>query len=167
MLTKFVRDDFSSYEDFRSNFHIKVPANFNFGFDVADSIAAAEPKKTAMVWCNDRGEHASFTFDQMKRESNRTANFLVSLGIKKGDAVMLILKRRYEFWFFLLALHKIGAICIPATHLLKAKDIIYRNNAADIKMIVSVCEPEIMGQVDASVHESRTLERRISVGGGR
>ena len=167
MLTKFAKDNFSSYEDFRTNFRIKVPANFNFAFDVADAIAASDPQKTAMVWCNDKGDDARFTFGDMKKESDRTANFLASLGIKKGDAVMLILKRRYEFWFFLLALHKIGAIAIPATHLLKAKDIIYRNNAADIKMIVSVNDPEIMGQIDSAVHESRTLECRVSVGGGR
>ena len=167
MLTKFAKDSFSSYEDFRKNFRIKVPANFNFAFDIADAIAAEKPQKTAMVWCNDRGEGARFTFADMKRESNKTANFLAARGIKKGDAVMLILKRRYEFWFFLLALHKIGAICIPATHLLKTKDIIYRNEAASVKMIVSVCEPEIMGQVDAAAQDSRTLENRVSVGGPR
>ena len=97
-----------------------MPDNFNFGHDIVGEYGRTKPDKRALVWCNDKGDGARFTFADMKRESDRTANFLVSLGIKKGDAVMLILKRRYEFWFFLLALHKIGAIAIPATHLLKA-----------------------------------------------
>jgi acetyl-CoA synthetase len=165
MRTKFARENYSSYDDFSKNCRIKTPESFNFAYDVADTIAAETPAKTAMVWCDDRGASATFSFDQMKKNSARTANFLVSLGIKKGDAVMLILKRRYEFWFFLLALHKIGAIAIPATHLLKAKDIIYRNNAASIKMIVSVNEPAVLEQVDAALADSKTLERRVTVGG--
>jgi acetyl-CoA synthetase len=167
MLKKFVKEHYSSYEDFLENFRIRIPEQFNFAYDVADAIASEKPEKTAMVWCDDKGAEASFTFAQIKEHSDRTANFLVSLGIKKGDPVMLVLKRRYEFWFFLLALHKIGAVAIPATHLLKAKDIIYRNNAADIKMIVCVNEAEVQSQVDASVKESRTLEHRVSVGGSR
>lgn len=165
MLTKFAKEHYVSYEDFLKNCRIKVPAQFNFAFDVADAIARETPGKTALVWCDEKGAEASFTFAGLKEHSDRTANFLASLGIGKGDAVMLILKRRYEFWFFLLALHKLGAIAIPATHLLKAKDIIYRNGAASIKMIVSVNEPELLDQVDASVSGSRTLEHRVTVGG--
>jgi acetyl-CoA synthetase len=165
MLTKFVHTSYSSYEDFSENCRIKVPENFNFAYDVADAIAEKEPDKMAMVWCDDKGAHAKFTFGEMKKLSDRTANFLVSLGIGKGDPVMLILKRRYEYWFFLLALHKIGAIAIPATHLLKAKDIIYRNNAAGIKMIVSINDPAVLEQIDTSVPESRTLAHRVTVGG--
>ena len=165
MLTKFAKEHYVSYEDFLNTCRIKIPDSFNFSFDVADAIALSAPKKPAMVWCDEKGASASFSFADMKERSDRTANFLVSHGIKKGDAVMLILKRRYEFWFFLLALHKIGAIAIPATHLLKAKDIIYRNNAASIKMIVSVNEPDILEQVDASLQGSHTLERRVIVGG--
>ena len=92
-----------------------------------------------MVWCDDNGNEATFTFGQMKYYSDKAANFFRSAGIRKGDPVMLILKRHYEFWFCTLALNKIGAITIPATHLLSTKDIIYRNNAADIKMIVCYC----------------------------
>ncbi len=167
MLKRFARHTYSSYEDFRDNFRVRIPDHFNFAFDVADAIAAAAPGATALLWCDDKGREATFTFALMKEKSDRTANFLASLGIKKGDAVMLILKRRYEFWFFLLALHKLGAIAIPATHLLKTKDIIYRNNAARVKMIVCVNEPDVQAQVDASVNESRTLEHRVSVGGPR
>ena len=94
------------------------------------------PEKVAMVWCDDKGSEHIFTFGEMKVNSDKAANFFLSAGIRKGDMVMLILKRRYEFWFAILGLHKIGAIAIPATHLLSEKDIVYRNNAADIKMIV-------------------------------
>jgi acetyl-CoA synthetase len=101
----------------------------------------------------------------LKKQSNKTANYFKNLGIKKGDKVMLVLKRRFEFWFCILALHKIGAITIPATHLLSKKDIIYRNNAADIKMIVSVGEDEVMNHIDEAVIDSPTLKLRVNVGG--
>ena len=110
------------------------------------SIAAAEPGRTALVWCDENGAEATFTFGQMAELSNRAATFFLSLGIGRGDPVMLILKRRYEYWFCLLALHKIGAIAIPATHLLTKKDIVYRNNAASVKAIVSVERAEGPGQ---------------------
>ena len=144
MLEKYLsRVEFNSYEDFREGFEIKVPENFNFAYDVVDEWARIAPEKTALVWCNEQGEKASFTFAQLKLYSDKTANFFRGLGIGKGDPVMLILKRRYEFWFCLLALHKLGAVAIPATHLLTTKDIVYRNNAADIKAIVAVADEKI------------------------
>ncbi|HHW30141.1 MAG TPA: AMP-binding protein [Clostridiaceae bacterium] len=161
------REDFKSYEDFVSNFKIIVPENFNFAYDVVDEYAALEPNKKAIVWCDDKGDEATFTFGQIKYYSDKAANFFKSAGIKKGDAVMLILKRRYEFWFCILALHKIGAICIPATHLLTAKDIIYRCNAASIKMIVSVAEDEVIKHVENSQADSPTLESKVLVGGSK
>ncbi|HHW49581.1 MAG TPA: AMP-binding protein [Clostridiaceae bacterium] len=168
MLDKFLpRKEFDSYEDFYKNFKINIPENFNFAFDVVDEIAEKEPDKVAIVWCNDKGEEAFFTFGQLKEYSNKAANFFKSIGIKKGDPVMLILKRRYEFWFCLLALHKIGAICIPATHLLTAKDIIYRNNAADIKMIVCVAEDEVIRHVEDSIPKSPTLKYKALIGCNR
>ena len=120
-----------------------------------------------MVWCNEQGEKASFTFAQLKLYSDKTANFFRGLGIGKGDPVMLILKRRYEFWFCLLALHKLGAVAIPATHLLTTKDIVYRNNAADIKAIVAVADEKIQDCVDAAQADSPTLALKIIVGGER
>jgi acetyl-CoA synthetase len=164
LLDKFLpRQDFNSYEDFYENFKINIPENFNFAYDVVDEIAAKEPDKTAIVWCNDKGEEATFTFGQLREYSNKAANFFKSIGIKKGDPVMLILKRRYEFWFCLLALHKLGAICIPATHLLTSKDIIYRNNAADIKMIVCVAEDEVIKHVEDSMEKSPTLKYKALI----
>jgi acetyl-CoA synthetase len=123
MLEKFLsKVDFDSYEDFIDNFKINVPDNFNFAYDVVDEIAAKTPDKIAIVWCDENGNEATFTFGQLKEYSNKAANFFKRVGVKKGDPVMLILKKRYEFWFAVLALHKIGAVAIPATHLLTAKD---------------------------------------------
>ena len=115
---------FSSQEDYRKNLHIRVPENFNFGYDVVDVYAAEQPDKKALLWTNDQGDEAQFTFADIKRESDRTASWFRTLGIGKGDVVMLILKRRYEFWFSIVALHKLGAVVIPATHLLTKKDVV-------------------------------------------
>lgn len=149
------------------DFRINVPEGFNFAYDVMDELAAQSPDKPALVWCDAKGAEATFTYGQLKYYSDKAAGLFTSLGIKKGDPVMLILKRRYEFWFCLLALHKIGAICIPATHLLSNKDFIYRNNAADIKMIVSVAEPEVIQHVEDSVEQSPSVETKVLVGGSR
>lgn len=159
--------DFKSYQEFTEGFHVHVPENFNFAYDVVDEIAQKTPEKVAMVWCNDLGEERIFTFAQMKEYSDKTANFFKSAGIGKGDPVMLILKRRYEFWFCILALGKIGAITIPATHLLSPKDIVYRANAADIKMIVSVHDPEVVTHIEAAEPKSPTLQVKALIGEDR
>lgn len=158
---------FESYQDFADNFKIQIPENFNFAYDVVDEIARTTPDKIAMVWCNDKGEEAMFTFADMKKYSDKAANFFLSAGIGKGDPVMLILKRRYEFWFCILALHKIGAITIPATHLLSTKDIVYRSNAADIKMIVCVPEEEVIQHVEEAEEKSPTLKVKALIGDNR
>lgn len=167
MLNKFIQRDFCSYEDFKENLKIHIPDSFNFAFDVVDEIAEKDPNRLAIIWCDDKGNEASFTFSQLKHYSNKTANFFKSIGINKGDPVMLILKRRYEFWFCLLALHKIGAICVPATHLLTAKDIIYRNQAADIKAIVAVNEDEVLDHIDEAQKDSPSLLHKVVTDGKR
>ena len=165
MLENFLdQTTFSSQADFMANFKVKVPVDFNFGYDVVDRWAAEAHDKKALCWTNDKGEHIDFTFADIKRESDKTASYFQQLGIGHGDMVMLILKRRYEFWFSIIALHKIGAVCIPATHLLTEKDIIYRCNAADIKMVVAVGEDIVTGHVDRSVADSPSLKYRVSVG---
>lgn len=122
MLEKFLsKTKFDSYEDFMQNFKVNVPENFNFGYDVVDEWARTNPDKPALLWTNEQGEKIQFTFADIKRESDKAASFFTSLGIGRGDMVMLILKRRYQFWFSIIALHKIGATTIPATHLLTAK----------------------------------------------
>ena len=168
MLEKYIsKATFNGYEDFMKNFKINVPDNFNFAYDIVDELAQNQPNKTAIVWCNDEGDDATFTFSQLKYYSDKTANFFKSIGIKKGDPVMLVLKRHYEFWFCILALHKIGAICIPATHLLTPKDYIYRNNAADIKAIVSVSDAEVLENIEKAQSDSPTLKHKIVVGNTR
>ena len=167
MLKDFVSNEFNSYQDFWNNFSVKVPDNFNFAYDVVDHLAQIKPDKTAIVWYDDNGETKIFNFKDLKYYSDKAANFFRDAGIKKGDPVMLILKRRYEFWFCLLALHKLGAISIPATHLLTSKDIIYRNNAADIKMIVAVNEDQVINHIEASEEKSPSLKTKVLVGGSR
>ena len=165
MVERFVnRVKFDSYEDFKNNFKLNVPEHFNFGYDVVDAWAKENPNKVALRWTNDQGEHIDFTFADMKRETDKTASYLQFLGIGKGDMVMLILKRRYEFWFSIIALHKIGAVVIPATHLLTNKDIIYRCNAADIKAIIACGDDIIINHINDSVAESPSLKYRISIG---
>ena len=153
---------FTSQEDFIKNLHIRVPENFNFGYDVVDAWAAEEPDKLALLWTNDKGECRRFTFADMKRETDRTAAYFQSLGIGRGDMVMLILKRRYEFWFSIIALHKLGATVIPATHLLTKKDIVYRCQAADIKMIVCAGETVITDHITAAMPQSPSVKTLVT-----
>lgn len=165
MIEQFLQQTtFTDFEDFKANYQLIVPENFNFGYDIVDAWAEKEPDKKALLWTNDKGECREFTFAEIKYYSDQTASYFQSLGIKKGDIVMAILKRRYEFWFTIIALHKIGAVIIPATHLLTKKDLVYRNNAADIKAIVAVGEEPIISHITDSLPESPTVEMCISVG---
>ncbi len=154
VLPRFVSGvDFKSYEDFKENFKIIVPANFNFGYDVVDAYAKEAPDKIALVWCNDFGDDKTFTFKELKLLSDKAANLFTKSGVKKGDTVMLTLKSRYDFWICMVAIHKIGAIAIPATHMLKAKDIAYRINKANLKLIVCIEEDGVPDEVDGAHKE--------------
>ncbi|SOE55553.1 acetyl-CoA synthetase [Fibrobacter sp. UWT3] len=165
LLNKFLsRTDYESYEDLYKNFKINIPEDFNFAYDVVDEYAKTEPKREALVWCDDNDEDHIFTFKDLSLASMRTANFLCEQGIKKGDRVMLILRRRYEFWFFLLALHRIGAIAIPATNMLAEEDLEYRFNAAEIKMVVSYDEPSLQKEVDKAKTKCPSVEKLVTVG---
>ncbi len=155
---------YSSQEDFNRNFQLMVPENFNFGYDIIDGWATKAPDKLAMLWTNDQGEVRRYTFADMKHYTDQTASFFQSLGIKKGDVVMLILKRRAEFWFSTVALTKLGATVVPATHLLTKKDIIYRCDAADIKMIVCAGETVITDHIVEARSECQSLKHVVSVG---
>ena len=155
---------FASQEDFIKNLKIKVPENFNFGYDVVDAWAAEEPDKKALLWTNDKGESRQYTYADLKKYTDMTASYFQSLGIGRGDMVMLILKRRYEFWYSIIALHKLGAVVIPATHLLTKKDIVYRCNAADIKMIVAAGEDVITRHIIEAMPDSPSVKKLVSVG---
>lgn len=154
MLERFLeRSDFSSYEDFYANYRLKVPANFNFAYDVVDALAQGSPNARALMWCNDKGQERSFSFLEMQTLSLKAANWLWGLGVRKGDPVMLILKRRWEYWPIILALHRIGAIAIPATNQLKKKDLVYRFKAASVKMLIAVHEAALRAEIEAALAE--------------
>lgn len=145
----------------------RIPDNFNFGYDVVDVLGTEKPDKRAMIWLSKNKEEKVFTYRDMKKYSTMTTNYFKSLGIQKGDRVMLILKRHYQFWFSIVALHKIGAIVIPATNLLTKKDLVYRFNAAGVKAVVCTPDGEVADHVDASIPESPTVKIKIMVNGAR
>lgn len=161
---KYTRANYDSYEDFVENFKIDAPDNFNFAYDVMDELAETKPNKRALLWTDLEGNVREFTFGELKTLTNKAANFFTSLGIHKGDMVMLILKRQYEFWISILALHKIGAVTIPATHLLTKKDIVYRNNAAEIKAIICTDKSEVEEHIEDAESESPSLKCKVLVG---
>lgn len=165
MIEKFLeKTSFESYDDFMRNFKVKVPEKFNFGYDVVDAMARETPDKPALWWTDAHGRERHFTFADIKRESDRTASFFQSLGIGRGDMVMLMLKRRYQFWFAIIALHKLGATAIPATHLLTAKDITYRCDKAGIKAIVAAGEPVIVEHIQEALPQCPTVRALVSTG---
>lgn len=159
--------DFKDYSDLKKNCRLKAPENFNFSYDIIDRYAKECPEKRALVWCDDNGGEKTFTFADISVESKRAAYFLSASGIKKGDAVMLILRRRYEFWILMPALHRIGAIVVPATDQLLQKDIEYRTNAAEIKMIISYENPIIQSEIEKAMPASKTVKTLVTVGSER
>ena len=162
---KYCKETF--YNGQLDRFEAVYEPDFNFAYDVVDVIAKAEPDRRAMLWCNEKGEEHTFSFADMSRYSNMAANFFASYGIRRGDRVMLILKRHYQFWFALLGLHKLGAIGIPATNQLMKKDIVYRCNAAGVKAIICTTEDNVIEHVDAALPESPTVEAKFCVHGTR
>lgn len=164
MLEQFLeRTEFENYEDFYKNYKIKIPENFNFGYDVVDYLAEKTPDAKALVWCNDNDEEITFTFKDIKERTDRCAAFFMKSGIKKGDFVMLILQRRYEFWISIVALHKIGASVIPATHMLTTEDIVYRCNIAKISACVAVNDRDLFKYLEESKEKSPSLKTLIGV----
>ena len=158
------RQEFSSYDDFMEHFHVDVPDDFNFGYDVIDAWAEAMPEKEALLWVNDQGEVQHVTYGAFKNITDQCAAFFQGIGIEKGDRVMLILKRRVEWWYSMVALHKIGAVVIPATHMLTEKDIIYRCHMAGISGIISCGDPLVLGHVQKARRFSPMLRHCISIG---
>ena len=154
---------FSSLEDYNENLQFIIPERFNFAYDVMDVWAEEAPDKQAILWTNDKGEERRTTFGQLKAETDQAASYLQSLGIGYGDPVMLILKRRYEWWIAMLALHKIGAKAITATHMLTKHDIVYRNTRASVKAIICVDDDYVTTQVCESLPESPTVKLVVVV----
>ena len=146
-------------------FSVHYPDNFNFGYDVVDDIAENDPDRRAMIWCNPEGEEHIFTFADMKRWSDKTANFLIDQGIKRGDYVLVVLRRHYQFWFVATALAKIGAVMVPATFMLKEHDLEYRLNGASISSIICTSVGEISQIADNVIDECPSVTSRILVNG--
>lgn len=164
LLDRFLpRIEFDSYEDFKENYQVNVPENFNFGFDIVDAWAELEPEKKALVWCDDNGGEKILTFTEIKKMSNQAVNFLKDKGVKKGDVVMLILRRRWEYWVCATALHKLGAVLIPGSLQLTKKDIVYRGNNAEINTIICVNDNFVISQVEAAYDDVPSLKNKVLV----
>ena len=159
MVERFLKQtSFISVEDYNKNLEFIIPEHFNFAYDVMDVWAEENPDALALLWTNDEGKERRTTFRQLKEESDQAASYLQSIGIGKGDPVMLILKRRYDWWVVMLALHKLAAVVIPATHMLTKHDIIYRNTRASVKAIICVDDDYVVSQVKESLSESPTVK---------
>ena len=168
MVERFLKQThFESVEDYNKHLEFIIPEHFNFAYDVMDEWAKEWPDGLALLWTNDQGEERRTTFAQLKEQTDQAASYLQTLGIGKNDPVMLILKRRYEWWVVMLALHKIGAIVIPATHMLTKHDIVYRDTRASVKAIICVDDPYVMSQVEAALPESPTTEVLVAVTAGK
>lgn len=164
MIERFLtQTSFSSEEDYKRNLHFKIPENFNFAYDVMDAWAEECPDKLALLWTSERGEEVRATFAELKDQTDRTAAYFQSLGIGHGDKVMLILKRHYQWWLSMLALHKLGAVAIPATHMLTKHDIVYRDQRASVKAIVCANDEYVTGQILAAMPDSPTVKVLVAV----
>ena len=137
-----------------TGFSVHCPENFNFGYDVVDRLADMTPGKTALVWCNTENEEHIFTFDDIQTYSNKMANVFRAAGIGRGDRVMVILKRHYEYWFAAIALHKLGAVMIPATHMLTVSDLVYRIEASRVKGIICTCQDHVPEKLRQALHRA-------------
>ncbi|MEG2387435.1 MAG: AMP-binding protein [Clostridia bacterium] len=165
MIERYTYADYASLPDFQENYRVTIPSSFNFAYDVVDEYAHFAPGQRAMIWVNDDDtERHMFTFGDMKRYSDKAANVLLDWGLRKGDPVLLLMKRRYEYWFLALALMKIGCIQIPATAQLQKKDLVYRMNAAEAKAVICVGDPDTRAHVLAAAGEAGTVHTLACLG---
>ena len=165
MIERFLKQTkFTSIEDYNKNLEFIIPENFNFAYDVMDAWAEEAPEKLAILWTNDQGEEIRTTYGELKEQTDQAASYLQTLGIGKNDPVMLILKRHYEWWVIMLALCKIGAIVIPATHMLTKHDIVYRNTRASVKAIICAKDDYIISQIKLAMPESPSVKQYITLG---
>ena len=164
MIERFLtQTKFTSEDDYAKHLHFIVPENFNFAYDVMDAWAEEKPDKVALLWTSERGEEVSTTFREFKEQTDKTAAYFMQLGIKHGDKVMLILKRHYQWWLSMMALCKVGAIAIPATHMLTIHDIVYRNQSASVKYIICANDEYITEQIAKAMPDSPTVKALVAV----
>ena len=167
LLERFLpRIEFDSYDDFKNNYKVNPPEKFNFGFDIVDAWAKEDKEKRALVWCDDHGGEKVITFDEMSRLSNQAANYFKSLGLTRDSVVMLIMRRRWEYWVCATALIKLGVIFVPGTLQLTKKDVAYRANAANIELFVCVNDEYVLTQVENALPEAPCIKHLAMVGGG-
>lgn len=165
LIHRFTPEDYASLDDFYANYTVTVPEHFNFAIDVVDEYARLAPNQRAMIWCDEKGEEHVFSFGDMHTWSIKAANALLQMGVRPGDPVLLMLKRRYEYWFLALGLMRLHCIQIPATHQLQKKDIVYRANAADIRAIICVGEEQVLHHVSSALPESPSVVAVAALGG--
>ncbi len=146
-----------------SDFTLHAPENFNFAYDVVDRIAAEEPEKRALVWCDTEGNEKTLSFGEISSLSIRAAGYLAANGVAKGDRVLVIMKRHYEYWYILPALHRLGAVAIPASHMLKKKDLVYRIQSAEISAIISADDTELTKNILAAKDSCPSLRHLFTV----
>ncbi|MBE6709341.1 MAG: acetyl-CoA synthetase [Ruminococcaceae bacterium] len=158
------RDSFSSYEELHATYKVSCSDTFNFAYDVLDVLGETKPDKLALVWLSETKEKKTFTFSEMSKASNKAANYFKSLGIRKGDRVLLVLRRSYYFWICLMGLHKIGAIAVQATDMLTKKDYIYRCNEGKIKCAIVTDHGDSTSHFDEGLSEYKTVEMRCVIG---
>ena len=164
MIERFLtQTKFTSEDDYAKHLHFIVPENFNFAYDVMDAWAEEKPDKVALLWTSERGEEVSTTYREFKEQTDKTAAYFMQLGIKHGDKVMLILKRHYQWWLSMMALCKVGAIAIPATHMLTVHDIVYRNQSASVKYIICANDEYITEQIAKAMPDSPTVKALVAV----
>ena len=155
---------FSSYEEFAEKFKINVPENFDFARDIVDQWAQLEPEKKALVYCDDNGFERTFTFTEVSERSKRMAQYFVSLGIGPGDRVITLLRRRWEYWIIAVALHRMGAVLVPASIQLTTKDISYRIDSAEAKMLIAIDDEFVRAQIAPLKDQCETLQHILIVG---
>lgn len=158
------RTEFENYQDFFDNYKLIVPNNFDFARDIVDEWAKLEPKKLALVYCNDENEEKYFTFKDISHLSKKAAAYFLSLGIKAGDRVITMLRRRWEYWVCAVALHRIGAVVVPVSIQMESKDIIYRVNSCNAKMIIAINDDFVINQLDLAKNECQNLNKIVVAG---
>ena len=161
---RYIRTDFTSQEDFEKNFTLNVPPHFHFAYDIVDEYARISPQKRALIWCDLKGNERTFTFGDISRMSNQAANVFKAHGLAKGDPVILMLKRRWQYWVAAVGLLKVGCVLIPATAQLQKKDILYRVQASGARAVICVEEPGVRANVLAAAGECETLEALFTLG---
>lgn len=163
---KYVSDGYGD-DGVLNKFDVHVPENYNFGYDVIDEIAKNEPDRRAMIWVNEEGEEHIFTYSDLMKKSNQVANMLLAHGVQKGDKVLAVLKRHYQFWFLTIALCKIGAVLIPATNQLMKKDYTYRFKAADVKYVIATADGDVTEHIEEALTEYTDIKEKYIVRGDR